>query len=66
MLPAVVDHAAAAALLEYDQEASAAAAKVLERLPGFTITGWLDLIRLAKREDADRIANGLRKAGLPE
>jgi len=65
LLPAVIDHAAAAALLEYDQEASAAAAKLLERLPGFTITGWLDLIRLAKREDADRLANGLRKAGLP-
>jgi TolB-like protein/Tfp pilus assembly protein PilF len=66
MLPAIVDHAAAAALLGCDEEASTAVAKVLERLPGFAITGWLDLIRMAKQEDADRLARGLRMAGLPE
>jgi hypothetical protein len=34
--------------------------------PDFTISKWLKLLLLAKQADADRLADGLRKAGLPE
>jgi hypothetical protein len=34
--------------------------------PGFTITRYLQKIRLTQQADIDRIASALRQAGLPE
>jgi adenylate cyclase len=64
--PTYVWLAAAAAQLAYDEEAHEAAAAVLRRDPAFTITKWLQLHQFGKQDDADRIAEGLRKAKLPE
>ena len=64
--PVFVWLAAAAALSGRDEEARRAAAEVLRLQPDFTITNWLQLLRLASQADADRLAEGLRKAGLPE
>jgi adenylate cyclase len=64
--PTYVWLAAAAAQLGYDKEAQEAAATVLRRDPAFTISKWLQLHQFAKPADADRIAEGLRKALLPE
>jgi adenylate cyclase len=64
--PVFVWLAAAAAQSGRDDEARQAAADVLRLQPDFTIAKWLQLLRLARQEDADRLADGLRKAGLPE
>ena len=64
--PVFVWLAAAAAQLGRDAEARAAATEVLRLQPDFRIDSWLGFLRLAKREDAHRVAVGLRKAGLPE
>ena len=64
--PVFVWLAAAAAQSRRDDEARQAAADVLRLQPDFTIAKWLQLLRLARQEDADRLADGLRKAGLPE
>jgi adenylate cyclase len=64
--PAHVWLAAAAARSGLDEEARRAAAEVVRLEPGFTITKWLRLERMARQEDADRVAEDLRKAGLPE
>ncbi len=64
--PVFVWLAAAAAQSGRDDEARQAAADVLRLQPDFTIAKWLQLLRLARQEDADRLAEGLRKAGLPE
>jgi adenylate cyclase len=58
--------AATAAQLGHDHEARTAAGDVRALEPSFTIPKWLDLIRLARTEDSNRLAEGLRKAGLPE
>lgn len=63
---AVIWHAAAAAQLGRDEEARAASADLLRLQPGFTIAKFLRMIRFARPQDADRLADGLRKAGLPE
>lgn len=57
--------AAAAAQAGHAEEAKTTAAMVLMQNPGFTIEAWLDLIRL-QPNNAARLAEGLRKAGLPE
>jgi adenylate cyclase len=64
--PTYVWLAAAAAQLGYVKEAQDAAAKVLRRDPAFTIRKWLEMHQFAKQADADRMAEGLRKALLPE
>jgi TolB-like protein/Tfp pilus assembly protein PilF len=64
--PTFVWLAATAAQLGYDEEAREAAAVVLRRDPGFTISGWLQLHQFARQADADHVAEGLRKARLPE
>jgi TolB-like protein/DNA-binding winged helix-turn-helix (wHTH) protein/tetratricopeptide (TPR) repeat protein len=64
--PGFVWRAAAAAQLGLDEEARRAASGVLRLQPDFKISEWLRFLRLAKQEDADRLADGLRKAGLPE
>jgi hypothetical protein len=33
--------------------------------PNFTITGWLRNIQFERQHEADRLAHGLRQAGLP-
>jgi TolB-like protein/tetratricopeptide (TPR) repeat protein len=57
--------AAAAAQSGRAAEAGDAARRVLAGAPQFTIRGWIEHIRFARQEDADRLAEGLRKAGLP-
>jgi len=64
--PAHVWLAAAAARSGLDEEARRAAAEVVRLEPGFTIAKWLRLERMARQEHADRVAEDLRKAGLPE
>jgi TolB-like protein/DNA-binding winged helix-turn-helix (wHTH) protein/tetratricopeptide (TPR) repeat protein len=46
-------------------EAREAADRVLTMAPQFTIATWLRHIRFERQADADRLAEGLRKAGLP-
>jgi tetratricopeptide (TPR) repeat protein len=58
--------AAAAAQSGHADEARAAAAKILGTRPNFTIAAVLEHIRLGNRRDAERLVEGLRKAGLPE
>jgi uncharacterized protein HemY len=58
--------AAAAAQIGDDDVARKAVAEVLKQQPDFTITHWLDLLRLVKQTDAERLADGMRKAGFPE
>jgi adenylate cyclase len=64
--PSFVWLAAVAAQLGQDKDAREAAAEVLKIQPDFTISWFLKQIRLAKQEDADRLTEGLRKAGLPD
>jgi TolB-like protein/DNA-binding winged helix-turn-helix (wHTH) protein len=64
--PVLPVHAAAAALTGHEEEARVVATKLLEAQPDFTISGFLSVIRLARKEDHDRLAQGLRLAGLPE
>ena len=59
-------HAAAAAQIGEREEARAAVANALRLEPDLTIAKLLSFIRFAKDEDAQHIADGLRKAGLPE
>ncbi len=63
---AVAWYTAGAAQLGLTEEARTAKADVLRLAPDFTIAGFLQMIRFARAEDADRLADGLRKAGLPE
>jgi adenylate cyclase len=58
--------AAAAAQSGRDELARQAASAVLATAPDFTIRHWLSHIRFDRGADADRLAEGLRKAGLPE
>jgi adenylate cyclase len=55
--------ASAFAHLGHDGEARAAAARVLERDPAFTISSW---IARGGQSNAKLLIEGLRKAGLPE
>ena len=57
--------AAAAAQSGRDAEARETADRVLTMAPNFTITGWLRHIQFERQAEADRLAEGLRKAGLP-
>jgi adenylate cyclase len=57
--------AAAAARVDRRQEAGDAASRVVRIEPDFTITKWLDFIRLVP-DDAINLREGLRLAGLPE
>jgi tetratricopeptide (TPR) repeat protein len=59
-------HAAAAAQMGQWEEAKAAVAGALNLEPDLTIAKWLNFIQFAKDEDSQRVADGLRKAGLPE
>jgi adenylate cyclase len=58
--------AAAAAQAGREELARQAAVAVLAMAPDFAIEHWLRHIRFDRRSDADRLAEGLRKAGLPE
>jgi hypothetical protein len=57
--------AAAAAQSGHETEAREAADRVLTMAPNFTIAAWLRHIQFERGADADRLADGLRKAGLP-
>jgi adenylate cyclase len=58
--------AAAAAQSSRLDDARNTAGQVLRMAPGFTIAGWLRHIGFDRQSDADQLAAGLRKAGLPE
>jgi adenylate cyclase len=62
----VIWYSASAAQLGHTEEASAAAAEVLRLDPDFTISKFLQMISFARPDDASRLFDGLRKAGLPE
>lgn len=64
--PTFVWLAAAAAQLGHEVEAQEAAAVVLRCDPGFTIRKWLQLHQFARQADADRVAEGMRKANFSE
>ncbi|HWH85081.1 MAG TPA: winged helix-turn-helix domain-containing protein [Burkholderiaceae bacterium] len=57
--------AAAAAQAGHDEEARRAADVVLTLQPDFSGARFLRLVRHSRQQDADRLAEGLRKAGLP-
>ena len=57
--------AAAAAQSGREAEAREAADRVRTMAPSFTITAWLRHIEFERQLEADRLAQGLRKAGLP-
>jgi hypothetical protein len=58
--------AAALAQLGRTDEARVTAAAFLKLLPGLSIKRWLTTQNLQRQQDADRFADGYRKAGLPE
>jgi adenylate cyclase len=65
----VWDHAYLAACyaqLGRSLEARAAAARVLEIDPGFTISKWAETDPLKSQADMDHVIDGLRRAGLPD
>jgi adenylate cyclase len=64
--PVFAWRAAAAAQVGRQTEAHDAAAELMKIDPGFTISGFLNFIRLGRDEDVARLTAGLRKAGLPE
>ncbi len=64
--PTFVWLAAAAAQLGHEEEAREASAVVLRCDPSFTVGEWLRLHQFARQADADRVAEGLRKAHFPE
>ena len=57
--------AAAAAQSGRDADAHRAVQRVLSMAPNFTIGAWLRHIQFDRQADADRLADGLRKARLP-
>jgi hypothetical protein len=58
--------AAALAQLGRIDEARATAKAFLRLMPGFSIRRWLKTQNLQRQQDADRFAEGYRRAGLPE
>ncbi len=62
----LADLAACHARSGADAEAKAAAAKVLELKPGFTVMSYVDNLPYARDEDRTRHREGLLQAGLPE
>lgn len=57
--------AAAAAQAGQHEEASRAANVILALQPDFSSARFLRLVRHSRQQDADRLSEGLRKAGLP-
>jgi TolB-like protein/Flp pilus assembly protein TadD len=58
--------AASCAWLGRQAEAEKAVARLLEILPGYTVTLHADRLWLQREEDRARLLDGLRKAGLPD
>lgn len=58
--------AAAAAQSGQQEVAKSAVTAVLKQQPDLTITKWLDLLKLHRPGDAERLADGMRKAGFPD
>jgi adenylate cyclase len=58
--------AAAAAQSGQQEAAKSAVAAVLKQQPELTIEKWLQLLRLPRADDANRLADGMRKAGFPD
>jgi TolB-like protein len=59
-------YAAALACLGRDEEAGASAQRLLELQPGFTIASLVSGTSIAAEDRLSRLAEALRKAGLPE
>jgi adenylate cyclase len=66
IIQARIWYSAAAAQLSLGEEAHAAADEVLRLRPNFTISRFVQSIALTNAEDSNRLAEGLRKAGLPD
>jgi TolB-like protein/Tfp pilus assembly protein PilF len=64
--PVLPIHAAVAALTGHHDESRAVAAKLMAIQPDFSTSAFLNAMRLVRAEDRDRLAKGLRTAGLPE
>jgi TolB-like protein/Tfp pilus assembly protein PilF len=58
--------AAAAAQSGQHEVAKSAVTAVLKQQPDLTITKWLQLLRLQRTGDAERLEDGMRKAGFPQ
>jgi TolB-like protein/tetratricopeptide (TPR) repeat protein len=58
--------AATAAHLGYGEEARAAVAELLRLDPDYKIGFLLSILHIPRQEDSDRLAAGLRKAGVPD
>ncbi len=58
--------AAATAQSGQNEVAKTAVANVLKQQPELSITKWLQLLKLSRPTDNDRLADGMRKAGFPE
>jgi TolB-like protein/DNA-binding winged helix-turn-helix (wHTH) protein/Tfp pilus assembly protein PilF len=58
--------AAAAAQSGQHEFAKSAVTAVLKQQPDLTITKWLQLLRLHRAGDAERLEDGMRKAGFPQ
>ena len=59
-------YTAALACLGRDEEAGASAQRLLELQPGFTIASLVSGTSIAAEDRLARLAEALRKAGLPE
>ena len=53
-------------LSKQEKEAQAAAEKLLERNPEFSVVRYEKRSQIRKKEDLSRIVEAMRKAGLPE
>ena len=58
--------AAISAYQGHNEQARSVAAEVLHTDPEFRIARWLKFLRITEEDYAEHLANGLRKAGLPE
>ena len=59
-------HAATAAQLGHAEEACAALKQALRFQPDLTVSKFLGLLRYVRPEDAQRLGDGLRKAGMQD
>lgn len=58
--------AASLSQLGRSNEAQPLVQQVLKDTPDFSVQKWLDHIQFAKREDAERLASGMKMAGFPD
>jgi len=64
--PSHVLYSAVAAHMKRTEETSAAVAEVRRIHPEFTISSWMEFMRISSPDYTKRLTSGLRKAGFPE